>query len=74
MLAMTLNISDLRIEQSRPTWQAALLVFIGLAAPVFVVLTLLDWMLWAAPAADQNGISSSISRLGVPPPPPLPPP
>jgi hypothetical protein len=39
------RISHLKIEQSRPTWQAALLVFLALAVPVFVALTLWDWAL-----------------------------
>ncbi|WP_303048694.1 hypothetical protein [Pseudooceanicola sp. HF7] len=35
---------DTRICECRPTWQAALLVFLGLSAPVFVILTLIDWI------------------------------
>lgn len=35
-----------RTQQGRPTWQAALLVFLSLATPAWVVLTLADWLLF----------------------------
>lgn len=33
-----------RINAPRPTWQAALLLALALSVPVFVLLTLADWL------------------------------
>ena len=33
-----------KMQESRPTWQAAFLVFVILAVPVFVLLTLIGWL------------------------------
>ncbi len=35
-------VAGVETQKSRPTWQAALLVFLVLAGPVWVILTLID--------------------------------
>lgn len=34
-------------QQGRPTWRAALLVFLGLAPPIWLLLTLAEWLVWS---------------------------